>query len=724
MLDQKTDNTVTSFKANLDRHMVEAVLFLDDVQDRLVSRFRFLSTVKDRHVAEVLSRMTDVPLTQIVPSFKYRYKNKAIYTTNHRVVNQMPVINEIFETLASERKTSTCPRGSFLLLGLSGVGKTEIAKAVARNWYCDESRLVEIDMTEYVESPVESESKSIRRDFFNKLTEVVTKRPYSVILLDKIEKASSVVVRALVEVLSYGKASDIEGRDTVDLSKSIVFMTSSVGSDQLESGCMSSYLIDLLKRCKPNSLQLRNALQGSGPERVVVEARRILSADLLGSFDKILVVERFRNWQAVARLLIREIVRDVYGERIVVHASNEAIDALSLKAPTQHVEGGKAIQKALLEHVIPRLSTAEGFNNVYVDTLVGTDELSFRFQTQVQNAGDSYFKLNDGLFDKLMAESKKKVEQVCRILDLRCECLDLFQSGQSSSELKKLLLDACNDVSTMYQYQYLDSYMLLRYVSKEVASCDGNLHTDNEKTTLKKHCTELEKDDTGIGKATRTILDALVKTSDADSLEPTRMILDSSSDYDSVESSNLPAKHYFFVGLNDVAKAGLINSLHEFLGESFFVYVKLDSNCRGERVKEFVVDRVRRMPCLVLMLDGVEFADDVLYNSLLEILDKGFGVEFGRIILILTSDSENKRRIAGSAMFNHRQDIISNISTNRNQNAKRFRTELLYRVEGIMFFDPLSEHGGIPSLRKRGGGGKAPFHESTLSRFLFAMFEG
>ncbi|XP_012830512.1 PREDICTED: chaperone protein ClpB1-like [Erythranthe guttata] len=133
MLDQKTDNTVTSFKANLDRHMVEAVLFLDEVQDRLVSRFRFLSTVKDRHVAEVLSRLTDVPLTHIVPSFKYRYKKKAIHTTNHRVVDQMPVVNEIFETLASER-TSTCPRGSFLLLGPSGVGKTEIAKAVARNF--------------------------------------------------------------------------------------------------------------------------------------------------------------------------------------------------------------------------------------------------------------------------------------------------------------------------------------------------------------------------------------------------------------------------------------------------------------------------------------------------------------------------------------------------------------------------------------------------------------
>ncbi|KAL7143230.1 hypothetical protein ABFS83_08G177700 [Erythranthe nasuta] len=279
------------------------VRFLDDIQSQLIKRFKCLLTVEACHVAEVLSMRTDVPITQILPSIN-DHKKKAIYMTKQRVVNQERVINEIYETLSVSGPISTRPRGSFLLLGGSGVGKTEIAKAVALHWYCDASRLVEIDMSEYAELPqLESAncdlvewSKRMHHEFWNRLTEIVAKRPYSVILLDKVDKASSIVTRILVEVLSYGAPSDSK-RSIVDFSKSIIFMTSSVGSTQLPPLLSSTnWNEDVLEQLRRNPIEFyraRNCNLRDSYERVLPEARRIFDAELLNSVDKILVVRRF-----------------------------------------------------------------------------------------------------------------------------------------------------------------------------------------------------------------------------------------------------------------------------------------------------------------------------------------------------------------------------------------------------------------------------------------------
>ncbi|KAL7142664.1 hypothetical protein ABFS83_08G139200 [Erythranthe nasuta] len=705
LLNESTLDEPSPFKEASD-----VARFLDDVQDQLLYRFRSLLTVDDRHVHEVLSKLTDVPLTQIVTSVDNHYKKMAISMTNNRVVDQKRVINEIFETLASERRTTMRPMGSFLLLGPSRVGKKEIAKAVARHWYCDESRLVEIDMAEYVEPPVESAegSKRIRRYVWNQLIDAVKKRPYSVIVLDKIDKASSSVITDLLKVLTCGATSDFEGR-TVDFSKSIIFVTSSVGSDQIELPC--TCYDDLPKQSRPKILEFHMAhrcpLKYNVTERVINEAKETLSSDLIGSLDKVLVVKRFRNQRAVGRLILRETVKEVYGERLVVHASNEAINSLFSKALTLYLKDGKTFRQVLLEDVIPQIPDTTEILNVCVDTLAGTRQFSFRFQTHGQNAGDCYFKLKDGTFDNFTAELKARVEAACRLFDLRSECLRLFQSDQSLYELKKLVLDARNEFETCYKYQ--DTETLLSCIFKKITSCKGKLPKEEEKERFKKHRIELKGKNSGIAKATRTILGALMETSDDASLK----------------SRNLPPRHYFFVGLNDDAKAGLISSLNRFLGELFFVYVKLDNNSRGEEVKEFLVDQVRLRPCLVVMLDGVEFADEVLYTSLLEILDKGTvddSVEFRRTILILTSNAENKWFIAVSAMFNHRRDLISEIAMNQNQNQKRFRTELLYRVKRVVFFDPLSEHGGVPFKREHGVKYKKPLDEIWLSSCFYSAF--
>ncbi|KAL9160258.1 hypothetical protein ABFS82_08G187400 [Erythranthe guttata] len=695
-------------ETNLNEVVGAVDQFLVDTRRSQVLRFKSLLTVEACHVAEVISRLTDVPLTQIIPSNINNHKKKAIEMTNKRVVNQERVVNEIFEILASKKPIVTKrPRGSFLLVGPTGVGKREIAKAVALHWYCDASRLVEIDMSEYTEPPMKSSptydlsesSKSKHQHLRNRLNEVVANRPYSVILLDKIDKASfDTVTRVLLPILSDGSA------ESVDFSKCIIFMTSSVGSDQLVSSC-ACYNRDEVrwKRFCSNPLEFYKnhdcTFKDSDRARVLIEATKIIGADLLLSLDKILVVGMFHNKMAVARLLLREIIRENYGESLVVHASNAALDLLFLRARKQRLGvGGKAIKQALIKYVISPLSAANLLSNVFVcvDTFVGTSKLSFRAQPHGRSAADLYFKFKAGTFDIFIADLKMKMEAVNKIFHLRSEFFDLSESGQSLSPLKELTLETCDRLLSCF----MSPTPQLVCVDKEVAPYD--LPSVEEKLKFKSIYRSLKRKKTSIAKATSTIVDVLVEMSDS-----------------SFDFSNSPRRNYMFEGLNQKAKTKLIGCLSESLGDSFFTYIKLDENYQGGKEgKKSLIGKVKDNPCMVVLIDGVEFADVSFYKGLLKIFDKGIldNVDFRRSIIILTSEMGNKRRIA-AAFFKDRSISI----VNQGVKITRFRTELLYRLDGIMFFDPVKpENGGIHCVH---GNSYMKNSQMPLSTFLCRLFE-
>ncbi|KAL8046598.1 hypothetical protein ABFX02_08G187200 [Erythranthe guttata] len=695
-------------ETNLNEVVGAVDQFLVDTRRSQVLRFKSLLTVEACHVAEVISSLTDVPITQIIPSNINNDKKNAIEMTNKRVVNQERVVNEIFEILASKKPIVTKrPRGSFLLVGPTGVGKREIAKAVALHWYCDATRLVEIDMSEYAEPPMkssaydlsESGSKSKHQHLRNRLNEVVANRPYSVIVLDKIDKASfDTVTRVLLPILSDGSA------ESVDFSKCIIFMTSSVGSDQLVSSC-ACYNRDEVrwKRFCSNPLEFYKnhdcTFKDSDRARVLIEATKIIGADLLLSLDKILVVGMFHNKIAVARLLLREIIRENYGESLVVHASNAALDLLFLRTRKQRLGvGGKAIKQALIKYVISPLSAANLLSNVFVcvDTFVGTSKLSFRAQPHGRSAADLYFKFKVGTFDIFIADLKMKMEAVNKIFHLRSEFFDLSESGQSLSPLKELTLETCDRLLSCF----MSPTPQLVCVDKEVAPYD--LPSVEEKLKFKSIYRSLKRKKTSIAKATSTIVDVLVEMSDS-----------------SFDFSNSPRRNYMFEGLNQKAKTKLIGCLSESLGDSFFTYIKLDENYQGGKEgKKSLIGKVKDNPCMVVLIDGVEFADVSFYKGLLKIFDKGIldNVDFRRSIIILTSEMGNKRRIA-AAFFKDRSISI----VNQGVKITRFRTELLYRLDGIMFFDPIKpENGGIHCVH-----GNSYMKNSHLpfSSFLCRLFE-
>ncbi|KAL7143647.1 hypothetical protein ABFS83_08G206300 [Erythranthe nasuta] len=632
--------------------------FLVDIQRSIFNRFPGNLTVRACHVAEVISRLTDVPFTQIIRSNINSHKKKAVKMTNKRVVNQKHVVKEIFKILASEKTVITNrPRGSFLLVGPTGVGKREIAKSVALHWYSDASRLVEIDMSEYADDYLSyccnnfclpfigSKTKSSykhQQNIWNRLTEVVAKRPYSVILLHNVDKdCFNTLTKVLLRI-----SSD----ESVDFSKSIIFMTSS--SNPLE--------LDKTRDCTLKDTR--------------VEGTEINCGALLPCLDKVLAVECSHDQKAVARLLLREIVREAYGERYVVHASNAALDVLFLMAHKQCIgEDGNAIKNALIEHIISPLSLiAKDLNNAFVcvDTCVGSSKLSFRVEPHdSKSVASRYFNFKDGTFDEFITDIKTTMEALAKIFHLRCQFSDFTESGQNFSPLNNLLLEACDGLLVhaislhaykemlietknkvmKLQRQFSDlpesdqeklvskacNEIAVRYnisptreVDKEIAS-NGPFPTAEEQEKFKFVSKSLqESNKIGIGKAVKAIVDALVEMSDS-----------------SLELPNLPPRNYMFEGLNHEAKTKLIRCLGDSLGDSFFTYIKLDENYKGgKKEKESLIGKVKENPCMVVLIDGIEFAHGIFYKSLLDIFDKGvlddcegLGVEFWRSIIILTS---------------------------------------------------------------------------------------
>lgn len=195
--------------------------------------------VKPEAVYKVISRATGIPLESLNVEERERLLNLE-KTISKRIVNQKRAISTLSDAIRRARAGLKDPRrpiGAFLFLGPTGVGKTELAKALAEALYGDEDMLIRLDMSEYMEK--HSVSKLIGAppgyvgfDQGGQLTDVVRRKPFSVILLDEVEKAHADTFNALLQIMEDGRLTDSKGR-TVDFKNTILIMTSNVGSEVL-----------------------------------------------------------------------------------------------------------------------------------------------------------------------------------------------------------------------------------------------------------------------------------------------------------------------------------------------------------------------------------------------------------------------------------------------------------------------------------------------------------
>ncbi|WP_204121626.1 MULTISPECIES: ATP-dependent chaperone ClpB [Levilactobacillus] len=209
----------------------------DQNQDWLVSE-----SVTENEIAVVVSRMTGIPVTKLVQGEREKLL-KLADRLHDRVVGQDQAVSAVADAVLRSRaglQDPTKPLGSFLFLGPTGVGKTELAKALAENLFDSEDHMVRIDMSEYMEKESVSRLVGAAPGYVGyeeggQLTEAVRRNPYTIVLFDEVEKAHPDVFNLLLQVLDDGRLTDSQGR-TVDFKNTILIMTSNLGSDLLLQG--------------------------------------------------------------------------------------------------------------------------------------------------------------------------------------------------------------------------------------------------------------------------------------------------------------------------------------------------------------------------------------------------------------------------------------------------------------------------------------------------------
>ena len=247
---ENAENAYNLEQAAILRHgtipkLEKEVIALEQAQADETTNHLIQESVTDQEIAEVIGRLTGIPVTKLVEGEKEKLLHLAD-TLHQRVVGQEEAVDAVSDAIIRSRaglQDPNKPLGSFLFLGPTGVGKTELAKSLAENLFDSESHMVRIDMSEYMEKHsvsrlVGAPPGYVGYDEGGQLTEAVRRNPYTIVLLDEIEKAHPDVFNILLQVLDDGRLTDSKGV-VVDFKNTVMIMTSNIGSRILLDGIES-----------------------------------------------------------------------------------------------------------------------------------------------------------------------------------------------------------------------------------------------------------------------------------------------------------------------------------------------------------------------------------------------------------------------------------------------------------------------------------------------------
>tara|TARA_R110002050_G_scaffold16019_2_gene48939 strand:- start:31127 stop:33724 length:2598 start_codon:yes stop_codon:yes gene_type:complete len=336
--------------------------------------------VTSEDIAQVVAKWTGIPVTKMLQS--EREKLLQLEDVLHkRVVGQEEAIEAVSDAIRRSRaglQDSKRPIGSFLFLGTTGVGKTELAKTLASYLFDDESAMTRIDMSEYQERHsvsrlVGAPPGYVGYDEGGQLTEAVRRRPYSVVLLDEIEKAHPDTFNVLLQVLDEGRLTDNKGR-VADFKNTIIIMTSNMGSH-------------IIQEKFENTKDIHSAAEAARVE-VLGLLRKTIRPEFLNRIDDIIMFTPLskKDIVKIVKLQLDQLKKMLAKQNITIDATEETIKYLAEKGYDPQY-GARPIKRVIQKEVLNTLSKELLSGKISTDSVVlidsFNDELVFRNQTEM-----------------------------------------------------------------------------------------------------------------------------------------------------------------------------------------------------------------------------------------------------------------------------------------------------------------------------------------------------
>ena len=298
-------------------------------------------SVTEEEISRIISRWTGIPVAKLTQGERAKILNLAD-ELHKRVIGQDDGVNKVTDAIIRSKagiKDPTKPIGSFLFLGPTGVGKTELAKALAEFLFDDEQNMVRIDMSEYMEKYSVSRLIGAPPGYVGyeeggQLTEAVRRKPYSVVLFDEIEKAHPDVFNVLLQVLDDGRITDSQGR-TVDFKNTILIMTSNIGS---------TYLLD--------GIQENGEISKQSEEMVMKDLRGHFRPEFLNRLDEIIMFKPLtkENIGSIVNLMLNDLNRRLESQEIQLELTDAAKDYI-IEGGYDPVYGARPLKRFLQKNV-------------------------------------------------------------------------------------------------------------------------------------------------------------------------------------------------------------------------------------------------------------------------------------------------------------------------------------------------------------------------------------
>ena len=335
--------------AETQKKIDDLTLRQSEIKDPIITE-----AVTPEDIAEVVAKWTGIPVKRMLESEReklLRMENEL----HKRVVGQNAAIEAVADAVRRSRaglQNEKRPIGSFLFMGTTGVGKTELAKALAEFLFNDENMMTRIDMSEYQERHsvsrlVGAPPGYVGYDEGGQLTEAVRRKPYSVVLLDEIEKAHPDVFNILLQVLDDGRLTDNKGR-TVDFKNTILIMTSNVGADIIQS---------YMERLPEDSL--REKLLSDCRAEVLDVLKRTVRPEFLNRIDEVIMFEPLSQTdiREILRMQMRDLQEKLGENGVTIEFSQEFEDYMSTKG-YEPAYGARPIKRLMQKELVNLLAKA------------------------------------------------------------------------------------------------------------------------------------------------------------------------------------------------------------------------------------------------------------------------------------------------------------------------------------------------------------------------------